>query len=109
MIREAYSRYVTHCLRFYARYRKPEFRSDIDRHNWEACDNALKLFSDSDRETLLYIYRERDTIPDNIYRLAMSWGISQDNIWELVVKLERKVAELRGLAPCQTTAISPRN
>lgn len=46
---------------------------------------------------LLTIYREGDTIPDNIYNLSVALEIKQDILWKLVNKLERKVAKRRGL------------
>jgi hypothetical protein len=58
MSRTFYSEYVNHCLRFYARHERPKFHSEADKHNWAACDSALKSFSDNDRAMLLYIYRE---------------------------------------------------
>lgn len=97
MARAVYSQYVNHCLRFYARYSNPKFYSESDKHNWAACDNALKEFSDSDREMLLTIYRKGDTIGDNIYQMAKSNGISQGTIWKLVDELQYKVAKRRGL------------
>lgn len=97
MARAFYSQYVNHCLRFYARYSNPKFYSESDKHNWAACDYALKEFSDSDREMLLTIYREGDTIGDNIYHMAKSNGMSQDTIWKLVDELKCKVAKRRGL------------
>lgn len=97
MSRAFYSDYVNHCMRFYARHEKPKFHSEVDKYNWIACDNALKGFSDKKRETLLTIYREGDTIADNIYQLAKAQGISQNSIWKLVNELERKIAKRRGL------------
>lgn len=97
MSRTFYSEYVNHCLRFYARHEKPSFHSDADKNNWLACDSALKGFSDSDREMLLTIYREGDTIPDNVYQMAKTKGIKQDAIWALINSLEKKVAKRRGL------------
>lgn len=97
MSRAFYSDYVNHCLRFYARHPNPKFKSDADKHNWAACDSALKGFSDSDRDMLLTIYREGDIIPDNVYQMAKACGIKQDGIWKLVGELERKVAKRRGL------------
>lgn len=96
-MRAFYSDYVNHCLRFYARHSRPIFHSEADKKNWNACDNALKSFSDSDRDILLTIYIEGDTIPDNIYQMAKSKGIKQDTIWKLISELERKVAKRRGL------------
>lgn len=97
MARTFYSEYVNHCLRFYARHDNPKFRTEADKRNWLACDDAIETFSDSDQELLLYIYREGDTIPDNIYQLSKSKDMSQDTIWKLVNELERKVAKKRGL------------
>lgn len=97
MSRSFYSEYVNHCMRFYARHPKAKFHSEADKHNWAACEDALNTFSDSDRETLLTIYREGDTIPDNIYQMAKSKGVSQDGIWKLVNELERKITKRRGL------------
>lgn len=97
MSRAFYSEYVNHCLRFYARHPNPKFKSDVDKHNWVACDNALKGFSDSDRELLMEVYREGGTIPDNVYHTAKARGIKQETIWKLVGELERKVAKRRGL------------
>lgn len=97
MSRSFYSEYVNHCMRFYARHPKAKFHSEADKHNWAACEDALNTFSDSDREMLLTIYREGDTIPDNIYQMAKSKSVSQDGIWKLVNELERKIAKRRGL------------
>ena len=97
MGRTFYSDYVNHCLRFYARHPKTNFHSTADKENWIACDNALKGFTDSERDMLLTIYREGDTIADNVYQMAKDKGIRQDSIWKLVNELERKVAKRRGL------------
>lgn len=63
MSRAFYSEFVNHCLRFYARHPKPSFHSAADKSNWFACDSALKGFTDSEREMLLYIYREETPFP----------------------------------------------
>ena len=96
-MRAFYSDYVNHCLRIYARHPKPVFHSGADKNNWEACENALKSFTDSDRDMLLSIYTEGDTIPDNVYQMAKSKGVKQDTIWKLIGELERKVAKRRDL------------
>lgn len=98
MARNFYSAYIEHCMRFYARYSKPNhFRSDADKKNWIACENALNEFSDEDRERLLSIYRDGDTISDNVYQLSKKEKINQDTIWKLIGVLERKIAKRRGL------------
>ena len=96
-MRTFYSEYVQHCMRFYSRHSNPKFRSEADKQNCHACDSALKGFTDKERDMLLTVYREGDTIPDNIYNLSVALNIKQDIIWKLVNELERKVAKRRGL------------
>lgn len=96
-MRTFYSEYVQHCMRFYARHPNPKFRSDADKKNWFACDSALKGFSDKERDVLLTIYHEGDTIPDSIYNLSTVLSVKQDILWKLVNDLEHKVAKRRGL------------
>jgi len=96
-MRTFYSEYVQHCMRFYARHPRPKFRSDADKQNWNACDNALKGFTDKERDILMAVYREGDTIPDNVYKLSVDRNIKQDTIWKLINELERKVAKRRNL------------
>ena len=54
-MRTYYSEYIQHCMRFYARHPHPKFHSDADKQNWYACENALKGFSDSEKDILLFI------------------------------------------------------
>lgn len=92
-----YSEYVQHCMRFYARYPRPQFRGTVDEQNWKACDSAVKKFPDETREMLLAIYKDRDTIADNVYKMSVARKIKQDVIWELINSLEHQVAKRRGL------------
>lgn len=96
-MRTYYSDYTQHCMRFYARHPNPKFRSDADKQNWYACEHALKGFTDADRDILLFIYREGDTIPGNVYRVSVQKNIKQDKIWALVNELEHKIAKRRSL------------
>lgn len=97
MARAFYSQYVNHCLRFYARYQKPKFYNEVDKRNWIVCKDVLEDFSEQDRELLLTIYRNRDTVEDNVYQMSKDKGISQDTIWKLINELEYKIAKRRGL------------
>lgn len=96
-MRTFYSEYVQHCMRFYARHPRPKFRSDADKHNWNACDSAMKGFTDKEQDILMTVYREGDTIPDNVYKVSVDRNIKQDTIWKLINELERKVAKRRNL------------
>lgn len=98
-----YSEFVRHCLRFYIKTLDeghgghPIFRNDAERENWSACHNVLKNYSANDMDTIAQIYRPGDTVPDKIYMLSKSRGISQDGIWSLINSVERKIAKQRGL------------
>lgn len=96
-MRTFYSEYVQHCMRFYARHPNPKFRSDADKLNWNACKSALEGFTDDEQDILLTIYREADTIPENIHNISVARNMKQDSIWNLLNKLERRVAKRRGL------------
>lgn len=92
-----YSDYIQHCMRFYARHPHPDFHSDVDKQNWCACEYALRGFTDNARDMLLCVYREGDTIPDNVYKVSIDRHIKQDTIWKLINELERKIAKRRNL------------
>lgn len=96
-MRTYYSDYVQHCMRFYARHPNPKFNSDAEKQNWNACDSALKRFDNSERDILLTVYREGDTLADNIYNYSVEHGINQDKVWKLLNKLEKMIAKRRGL------------
>lgn len=96
-MRTFYSEYVQHCMRFYARYPQPRFRTNADKLNWNACHDALKGFKPSEVDILTTVYRGGDTIPDNIYKVSVDRGIKQDIVWKLVNRLERKIAKRRNL------------
>lgn len=98
-----YSEFVRHCLRYYIKTLDegkgghPVFNSDAEKANWSACYSILKNYSENDMDIISYVYRPGDTIPDKIYMLSKSKGISQDTIWSLVNITERRIAKRRGL------------
>lgn len=92
-----YSEYVQHCMRFYARHPNPKFHSDADKQNWNACESAMKGFTDSERDILMTIYRDGDTIPDNVYKISIDRNLKQNTVWKLINELERKIAKRRNL------------
>ena len=92
-----YSEYIQHCMRFYARHPHPIFRSEADKKNWLACDSAMRVLNANERDMLLKVYTEGDTIPDNIHKVAAEYNVKQDVLWRLVNELEKRVARRRGL------------
>jgi hypothetical protein len=93
-----YTDYVRHALRFYSRYLERKcFKNKIDELNWFACHKVIKTYSDRDRNILIFVYGEFDTIADNVYAIANKHHIHQNIIWDMMKDLERKVAIERGL------------
>lgn len=82
-MRTFYSTYVSHALRFYAKYpENPVFRSEADRLNHNACHQVLG--DHPSREFILTFYRggcEKLTAHD----------------WKIIADVERRVASVRGL------------
>lgn len=97
MNRPFYTEYVRHCMRFYARNRKPRFNTEVDKNNWCACDRAMECYSDRDKDILLRVYGSRDTLADNVYEASQIYLIDQNIIWDMLKEFERTIATKRGL------------
>ena len=98
MYKQCYTDYVKRAICFYSRYlNKSHFRNDVDKSNWFACHNVLKDYSDRDKDILIYVYGAFDTVADNVYAMANKYHINQNDIWNMMTELERKVAVERGL------------
>lgn len=92
-----YSDFVNHCLRFYARHPEAKFKTDTEKKNWLSCDSVLNGLPETDRNTLVAIYSDGDTLADCVYKQAKKRGVKQDYIWKLIGDVERKIAKRRGL------------
>lgn len=97
MTRPSYSEYVRHAIRFYARHPNPVFKTGVDAANWQACFTVIRPYSDRNKDILLYVYGEYDTLSDNVYAMAKKYDINQNIIWDMMKEFERKVAIERGL------------
>ena len=98
MNKPCYTDYVRHAIRFYARYLKlKKFKSEVDRANWFACHNVLQTYSERDRDILVYVYGEFDTLADNVYQISKKHHIHQNLVWDMMKQFERDVAIERGL------------
>lgn len=98
MTKRCYSDYVRSALCFYSRHPIGNgFRNYVDKSNWYACHNILKNYSERDKEILTYVYGAFDTVADNVYAMANKFQIHQNIIWNMMEKLEKKVAIERGL------------
>ena len=98
MYKPCYTDYIRHAMRFYARYLdRTQFNNEVDKLNWFACHKALKDYSLKDKNILIYVYGEFDTIGDNVYAMANKYHIHQNIIWDMMKEFELKVAIERGL------------
>lgn len=93
-----YSDYVRHAMRFYSRnVTISYFKSEVDKLNWLACQKAINVFSERDKDILISVYQGFDTLPDNVYEVAKKYNIDQTEIWDMIKDLERKIAKRRKL------------
>lgn len=98
MSRAFYSEYVRHCLRFYARNLDiSHFNTKVDKDNWYSCDSVIKRCSDRDRDIIIAVYGNFDTLADNVYEAAQKHNIPQEIIWDMMKDIERKIAKKREL------------
>ncbi len=98
MNKPCYTEYVRHAMRFYSRYLdKTCFKNKVDKHNWNACHAVIATYPKRDKDILVYVYGEFDTIADNVYAMATKHRINQNIIWDMMKEFERKVAIERGL------------
>lgn len=94
-----YTPYVRHAMRFYSRYLHiKDFKNETDKANWFACHRAIQEYSPLDKDILVCVYGERDTLGDNVYEVSRRYRVPQDTIWNMMREFERKVAVERGLA-----------
>lgn len=97
-MRTRYTEYVRSAMRFYSRYlTKTTFKNKVEQNNWEACHNVISRYPARDKDILVYIYGERDTLADNIYNISLKYKLNQDIIWLMVEEFEKEVAIERGL------------
>ena len=93
-----YTDYVRHALRFYSRnLTLSNFKKDVDKENWLACHNAIREYSNRDKDILVYVYGSYDTLADNVYVMSKKHHIHQNVIWDMMKEFERSIATERGL------------
>ncbi|GHV47022.1 hypothetical protein FACS189499_03670 [Clostridia bacterium] len=97
-MRTYYSEFVKHCMTFYTQYPYPCFRSDADKKNWFACDNALKNVKAETRDIILDVYLERrENFSESVSHVAKLEKMNVNSLWKIVEDFERIVAKKRGL------------
>ncbi len=98
MTKPFYTDYVRHTLRFYSRnLHQQHFRKGVDKKNWFACHYVINLYSDRDKNILVYVYGSYDTLADNVYEMSKKHNINQSIIWDMMKDVEYKIAIKRNL------------
>lgn len=93
-----YSDYVSHAMRFYIRNQEPPITAPLsDRKSWLACDNVVKSLSDAERHLIRRVYSSKLGVKEAVCLISRTHGDSIDEMWATIKKVERKVAEERGL------------
>ena len=96
-----YADYVNRLMRWYCRAKEEgkevNLESALDRENWEAVAKVMERLNEENKSAIMGVYCKRDTMADNVYLTALELGWKQDNLWALVSKVTRRVAEERGL------------
>lgn len=93
---------AVHMWRFYFRYanRDPDKMTEPNKNNWNACDRAIKKFTDTERDVInKYYMTGYGKYEDMTLVAAYSYqtGISKSDIWELIKKANYEVIVERGL------------
>lgn len=99
MSKSFFSDYVRHCLRFYTRNcsTTPKFKTKVDEINWMCCHKVLSQYPVNTKQILITVYSGYDTLPDEVYNASRKWQIEQNEIWDVMKEIERKIAHKRGL------------
>ncbi len=96
--RPYYTEYVNHILRFYARHPSMvHFKTDADRLNHRAAQTVFYKLPQQKTAVLFDIYTRNDTLGDNVYEVARSRKMGQDDIYTLITRVSNLIAKERGL------------
>lgn len=97
-LRAYYSAYVRHCLRFYAKYPEPEFRTEADRKDWNAVKTVFDGLESTVRNTVQELYGvSGENLPVKVKEISSRDGVRPDQLYHLMVNIENEVAKARGL------------
>lgn len=78
---------------------KTDFRSDVDRLNWDTCQRVWDGLTKQEQEVLLLVYcTEYHLTPGAVVRYANSHGMDQHDVMRIAARCGKKLAVERGLA-----------
>lgn len=99
MSKPFYEAYANHAFRFYVRY--PVLNSgSVSKPSlemWQTCETAMNELSDVERAVVVEIFRSRCTMEDAVKCISREIGMSENRAWQILHRVTRRFAELRGL------------
>ncbi len=100
MSKPFYADYVNKMLRFYCRrVHGQDFKVEghIDINNCLCVMKVLESLPEWDKNAIIEIYSQSDTLADNIYQISRKLNVKQDVLWTMVSKVTKQIAKERGL------------
>jgi len=94
-----YAYYAATALQWYYKMQpKPErFYSRAVANNWNACEMILSDCDEKMNAILKDIYLSKDTKSDAVYEASKKYNTSQEAIWTMMSRIEKRFAQERGL------------
>lgn len=100
MSKPFYADYVNKMLRFYCRrVYNQDFKVEghIEINNCLCVMKVLESLPEWDKNAIIEIYSQSDTLADNIYQISRKLNVKQDVLWTMVSKVTKQIAKERGL------------
>lgn len=100
MSKPFYADYVNRMIRFYCRkVHGQDFKVEghIDVNNCLCVMKVLDSLPEWDKNAIIEIYSQGDTLADNIYQISRKLNVKQDVLWTMVSKVTKQIAKERGL------------
>lgn len=90
-----YTLFAAHCMRLYTR--NSDSLTPAERCNLEACEKALNEFNEKSHNMFKQIYSAHGSFAESVNRTADQYRIPRQYVWAMIKRLERLIAEKRGL------------
>lgn len=100
-----YEECAKHAIRFYVKHPvlceprnvKLSGMRPTDIQNWHACDEVLSRYTDSERATLIGVYRSKCAMTDAVKCISDQLRVPENSVWQLMKRFARGYAKQRGL------------
>ena len=96
-MKKHYADFATYALRAYFSPERPQEPTEAEQENEEACKTVCEEMDERTRNILKDVYTRKDIMSDNVFAVSKAWEISQDDLWTLISKTEKRFAKERGL------------